>query len=148
MQFTAGVLGLAKPEFGTNEEEGPGTLGAILESIDDSFTSTRVVANYTANGAITQKEGTVTLAKTSAGAWTLADPTSGSQVGAAGDDARILVIVAKTAFAHVLTIAGGLAGGAHNTITLGGAVGDTAELQAIAGKWFLRPSINATASTV
>lgn len=145
---TAGVLGLAKPQFGTNEEEGAGTLGAILESIDTEFTTPRLVTNYAANAAITQKEGTVTISKGSAGAFSLADPVSGTQVGGVGDDGRILRIVSKTAFAHVLTIAGGIAGGALNTVTLGGAIGDTVELQAIAGKWYLRPSINATASTV
>lgn len=73
---------------------------------------------------------------------TLADPAT------PGDDGKILRIVSKTAHAHVITIAGGIAGGANNTITLGGAVGDTVELEAIAGKWYLRPSINATASHV
>jgi hypothetical protein len=145
---TAGVLGLLKPQFGTNEEEGAGTLGAILESIDTEFTTPRLVTDYAVNGAIAQKEGTVTISKGSAGAFSLADPVSGTQVGGVGDDGRILRIVSKTAFAHVITITGGLQGGALNTSTFAAAAGSTLELEAIAGKWYTRPSVGSTLSTV
>lgn len=143
MSKTTGVLQLNKPLFGTNPQ-----LGADLDALDAAITTPRTVTNYAANGAIAQKEGTVTISKGSAAAMTLADPTTGAQAGGVGDDGRDLTIVSKTAFAHVITIAGGIAGGSNNTITLGGAVGDTVSLKAIAGKWYLRPSTNATASHV
>lgn len=94
------------------------------------------------SGAITQKQGAVRLGSAGALAMTLADPTSGT------DDGKRLTLFASTAHAHVITIAGGIGAGTNNTITLGGAIGDMVELEALAGKWFLRPSINATASHV
>jgi hypothetical protein len=94
------------------------------------------------SGAIAQKQGAVRLGSAGALAMTLADPTSGT------DDGKRLTLVASTAQAHVITVTGGLAGGTNNTVTLGGAIGDMVELEAIGGKWFLRPSINATASHV
>jgi hypothetical protein len=141
MSKTTGALQLNKPLFGTNP-----LLAADLDALDAAHTSPKLVTNYAANGAIAQKEGTVTISKGSAAAMTLADPTSGSQAAGVGDDGRELTIISKTAFAHVITLAGGIAGGANHTITLGGAIGDQVALRAIAGKWYLRPSINATAS--
>jgi len=139
-------LKLAKPTHGINEIEG-NTAGVPnealnLDAIDAAIAAPYGLAAYITSVAITQKEGTVTLGSAGALAMTLAAPTSGA------DDGKKLAIVAATAHAHVITIASGLAGGALNTITLGGAIGDTAELKAIGGKWFLRASINATASTV
>jgi hypothetical protein len=92
--------------------------------------------------AITAKQGIVPLGSAGALAVTLADPTSGA------DDGKRLSIYCSTAHAHVITIAGGIAGGTNNTITFGGAIGDNVELEAIAGKWFLRGSVNATLSHV
>lgn len=141
MSKTTGVLGLNKPLFGTNP-----LLANDLDTLDAIVTGPRTVTNYAANGAIAQKEGTVTISKGSAAAMTIADPTTGAQAGGVGDDGRELRVVSKTAFAHVFTLAGGIAGGSNHTITLGGAIGDGFTLQAIAGKWYLRPSTNATAS--
>jgi hypothetical protein len=140
---TTGVLGLSKPLYGTEPQ-----IATDLDLLDAIVTAPRTSTNYPGDAAITQKEGTVTLSKGSAAAMTLADPTTGSQVGAVGDDARELTIISKTAFAHVLTIAGGLAGGSLNTITLGAAVGNLIRLKAIAGKWYLLPSTGATTSHV
>lgn len=141
MSKTTGVLQLNKPLYGTNP-----LIAADLDNLDAALTTPRTVTNYAANGAITQKEGTVTISKGSAAAMTLADPTTGTQAGAIGDDGRELHIISKTAFAHVVTLAGGIAGGANHTLTLGGAIGDMIRLKAIAGKWYLLPSVNATAS--
>lgn len=99
-------------------------------------------AALTASGAISAKQALVRLGSAGALAMTLAAPVSGT------DDGKRLTIMASTGHAHVITVAGGLAGGSLNTITLGGAIGDMCELEAIGGKWFLRPSTNATASTV
>jgi hypothetical protein len=143
MSKTTGVLGLSKPLYGTEPQ-----IAADLDLLDAIITAPRLSTNYAANAAITQKQGTVTLSKGSAAAMTLADPTTGTQVGAVGDDASELTIVSKTAFAHVITIAGGIAGGSNNTITFGGAIGDLVRFKAIAGKWYFLPSINVTASHV
>lgn len=105
-------------------------------------TQESVPAAKTASGAITEKQGAIRLGSSGALAMTLADPTTGT------DDGKRLSIFASTAHAHVITVTGGLAGGTNNTVTLGGAVGDMVELEAIAGKWFQRPSINAVASHV
>ncbi len=101
-----------------------------------------IPAAKTSSAAIAEKQGAILLGSGGALAMTLADPTSGA------DDGKRLTIFASTAHAHVITIAGGIGSGTNNTITLGGAIGDMVELEAIAGKWFLRPSINATASHV
>jgi hypothetical protein len=124
--------------------QGPLT-GAVTGDVTGNVTGgeQEPVANYSANGAISQKEGLVTISKSaSEAAMTLADP------GTPADDGKVLKIVSKTAKAHVITVAGGLAGGSLNTVTLGGAIGDLIALEAIAGKWYVLPSINATASTV
>jgi hypothetical protein len=105
-------------------------------------TQESVPAAKTTSAAISEKQGLVRLGGSGARAMTLADPTTGT------DDGKRLTLLASTAAAHVITVTGGLAGGSKNTLTLGGAVGDMAEIEAIGGKWFLRPSINATASTV
>jgi hypothetical protein len=99
-------------------------------------------AAKTTSAAITEKQGLVRLGGSGARAMTLADPTTGT------DDGKRLTLLASTAAAHVITVTGGIGAGTNNTLTLGGAVGDMAELEAIAGKWFLRPSINAVASHV
>lgn len=138
---TTGILGLSKPLYGTEPQ-----IAADLDLLDAIITGPRTLTNYAANAAITQKEGTVTISKGSAAAMTLADPVAGAQAG--GDDGKILRIVSKTAFAHVITITGGLQGGALNTSTFAGAVGSTLELEAIAGKWYTRPSVGSTLSTV
>lgn len=143
MSKTTGVLQLNKPLFGTNP-----LLGADLDALDAALTTPRTVTNYAANAAITQKHGDVTISKGSAAAMTLADPTTGSQAGGVGDDGKVLTIISKTAFAHVITLATTLLSGTNNTITFGGAIGDLVVLKAIAGKWCLMPSINATASHV
>lgn len=143
MSKTTGVLQLNKPLFGTNP-----LIGADLDTLDAAITTSRTVTNYAANAAITQKEGDVTISKGSAAAMTLADPTTGAQAAGVGDDGKELHIISKTAFAHVITVAGGIGVGTNNTVTLGGAVGDQVNFKAIAGKWYLRPSINATASHV
>jgi hypothetical protein len=101
-----------------------------------------VPAALVASAAIAQKQGAVRLGSAGALAMTLADPTTGT------DDGKRLTLVASTAHAHVITVTGGIGAGTNNTITLGGAIGDMTELEAIAGKWFIRPGINATASHV
>lgn len=83
---------------------------------------------YTVNGAITISQGIHKIAKTSAAAMTLAAP-------AAGDEGCVLVLTAATAFAHTVTVAGGLGGNAADDVLTFAKVGDTARLRAINQKW-------------
>lgn len=79
---------------------------------------------YTANGAITIMDGVHAIAKTSAAAMTLAPPT-------ADEEGIRMVIVARTAFAHTVTITEGLGGkGAAFDVITFAAVGDSIELLA------------------
>lgn len=79
---------------------------------------------YAANGALTIADGVHAITKGSAAAMTLAPP-------AAGDDGIRMVITARTAFAHTVTITEGLGGkGAAFDVMTFAAVGDTIELLA------------------
>ena len=142
---------IPKPAKGSNSEVGyfknaagaedtPARVG--LDLIDKALAAEPISAIITSAGAIAQKFGVVRVAGSAALAMTLADPTSVT------DDGKKLTIMATAAHAHVITVTGGIGAGTNNTITLGGAVGDHTQLEAIAGKWFLRPGINATASHV
>lgn len=85
-----------------------------------------------ASGAITIKDGFVVFTRAGVAAFTLADPTAGT------DDGKQLTIIATTAHAHTVTIAGGLngAGAAADVGTFGGAVGDRFSVVAYNGKWW------------
>lgn len=75
--------------------------------------------SYSADGAIAHNDGLHKLTKGSAGAYTLSAPT-------AGEEGAILYITADTAFAHVVTVTGGIGGvgAAADVGTFGGAIGD------------------------
>jgi hypothetical protein len=94
----------------------------------------------TGDGAITIAPSSVFLSKGSAAAITLAAPTSVTH------DGYIIRIVATSAFAHVITsgVDGFNAKGSSGTITLGGAIGDSATLIAKAGHWYTLGKVNAT----
>lgn len=96
----------------------------------------------TADGAIAPRQGVVPLGGAAALAVSLADPATPA------DNGKFLRLVSTVAKAHVITVTGGLSGGASNTVTLGGAIGDMLVLEAVSGKWVMQPSINATASHV
>lgn len=82
------------------------------------------VALYPANGAIAIATGVHALTKGSAGAYTLAPP-------AAADEGKRLLIVARTAFAHTVTITEGIGGkGASFDVITFAAVGDSIHLLA------------------
>lgn len=78
---------------------------------------------YTANGAIAIAEGVHAIAKTSAAVMTLAAP-------AAADEGMRMIITARTAFAHTVTVAGGLGGNAADDVITFAKVGDSIELLA------------------
>ncbi len=90
------------------------------------------VALAAGDGAIAIKSGAVIITKGSAAALTLADPTAGT------DDGKQLNIYSTTAFAHTVTIAGGLngAGAGADVGTFTAAAGNWLRLVAYNGKWY------------
>lgn len=88
-----------------------------------------------ADGAITVKQGLVKIAKTVAGvvAATLANPTDVT------DDYKRLTIVSGQAQANTVTCTGGFGGGGtgEDVCTFSGAIGDTLELLAYGGNWYI-----------
>jgi len=92
-----------------------------------------------ADGPITLRAGVVMLTKASAAAMMLAAPS-------ADDDGKILHIIAATAQAHTVTVAGGVNGGGAGADvgTFGGAVGDRVSLVAYDGKWYELGNVNVT----
>lgn len=148
MQRTTPNLELYLPNYG--EQELTGEIGgvslveanllALDEVINDTIEGNVDVVDYTASGAIAEKFGVDTLSGAGALAMTLADPITGT------DDGKILRIVAHTAHAHTVTLAGGFQGGANHKATFGGAIGDTLVVLALLGKWYFQPSINQTLS--
>jgi hypothetical protein len=96
----------------------------------------RQAQDLSANGAITLIDGIVSLSKSSAGAYTLALPAAYNSTG-------VLIIFATTAQAHVITVAGGVnASGVSNTLTFGGAIGDSITLVADNSQWYTASKIN------
>lgn len=88
-----------------------------------------------ADGAITVKQGVCKIAKTVAGvvAATLANPTDVT------DDFKRLVIISNQAQANTVTCTGGFGGGGggEDVVTFSGAIGDTVELMAHGGYWYI-----------
>lgn len=146
------ILGLVKPDADENVVSGNTATGesneaANLDIIEAALVAlgagpggARAVANYTASGAIAQKTGTVMLSGTGVQVMTLANPVSGT------DDGKTLAIVATSAHAHTVATVAGISGGANHKATFGGALGDTLNLKALGGVWYLEPSINQTLS--
>jgi hypothetical protein len=100
-----------------------------------------------ADGAITIKEGIVTVTKAGVCAMTLAAPVPGPQ-SASGDDGKILWIDSQTAQAHTLTIANGLrgAGASADLGTFTTAIGNGLGLYAHNGAWYPLPGTNTNVS--
>jgi hypothetical protein len=117
--------------------------GSRLEIVGTQVTSSAAELNLNdqsyqlldANGAITVKNGVCFIAKTVPGvvAATLADPT------ATTDDFKRLVIVSNQAQANTVTSASSFGGGGagEDVCTFSGVIGDTLELMAYGGKWYV-----------
>ena len=99
----------------------------------------------TANGAIAIKEGLSIITKASIDVLTLAKPIAGLPA-AGGDDGKVLRILSATAFAHTVTTPAAGINGAFTTLTFTGAVGNTVELVAYGGTWYVAQNFNATIS--
>lgn len=100
-----------------------------------SVSCVRPVATLAANAAIPTSSDIVKLTKGSAAAMTLAAPT-------AAQEGHEMVIVAGTAFAHVVTATGlindGVTGGAKTTMTFAAFVGAAITLIALDLKWTVK----------
>jgi hypothetical protein len=117
--------------------------GSRLEIVGTQVTSSAAELNLNdqsyqllvADGAITVKNGVCFIAKTVPGvvAATLADPT------ATTDDFKRLVIVSNQAQANTVTSASSFGGGGagEDVCTFSGVIGDTLELMAYGGKWYV-----------
>ena len=97
----------------------------------------RTIKVYTANATIAENNGVVVISKTTTAAMTLARPTAGT------DDGKRLRIVSTTGHAHVITCTGGFMPAA-STITFAGNAGDTTELRAYNGYWYIQGSATLT----
>lgn len=89
------------------------------------------IDNFTADGAVTLVAGGIAiLDKAGVGAYTLAAP--------AGNGA-VLILVAGTANAHVVTIPTANAGGGagQDVLTFGGAINDSIILVGYESKWYI-----------
>jgi hypothetical protein len=108
--------------------------GAITGTVTGAAETT-----YATSLAISPAVFTAKISKADAAADTLAAP-------GAANWPKLLLIYSSSAAAHVITVTG-LVGG--NTITLGGAIGDSVVLKAIsATEWVVFDTNNATVSTV
>ena len=91
-----------------------------------------VTTDYDADGAITISKGIAAIAKTSAAAMTIAAPTT-------AQNGLVITILARTAFAHVITFTGGtFAKGAvasYTTVTMSGYIGASVRIIADNGVW-------------
>jgi hypothetical protein len=87
---------------------------------------------YTTAGAITIKPGLSLIGSGGAIAMTLAAPTN-------SQDGMVMEITAITAQTHTITIAGGANGGstATDVCTLSGSIGDSVQVKASGGVWYL-----------
>ncbi len=113
----------------------------------DNFDTAFGVAHYTTAGAITQKEGLVTIDGTSTLAMTLAAPTAGLP-SAGGDDGRELIILSTTAHAHTVTTPANKINSADDTITFSGTLPNYQVLVANNGIWQTLGSAGVTLSEV
>ena len=94
---TAGTAKASSPVV-LNSSKGISGLGAVSA---DTLAGREVVTAYTADGAIAISSGIKTIGKSSAAAMTVAAPT-------AAQEGTVMRIVAKTAYAHVITFTGNI----------------------------------------
>ena len=100
------------------------------------------LAEYTVGGAIAL--GGVALLKTgTAGAFTLAQPAPGPQLSS-GQDGLRMRIVALDAEAYTVTTAADGINGTGDTLTASAAVGDTVDLVAFNGVWYIQKTTTGT----
>jgi hypothetical protein len=106
--------------------------GNLVDSVQDSNTV------YAVDGAITKKSHTAFLTKGSAGAYTLAVPSTAM-------NGMTIRVVGISAFAHQITGAFNAAG---TTLTLAAVAGSTATITAYNGRWYTPGALAANHGTV
>lgn len=121
------------------EEDGTITgdvTGNLTGDVTGNLTGAPVQAAtaFGSDGAVTPGIGVASLSKGSAGAYTLAAPGA-SNVG------KRLLIIASTAQAHVVTVTG--LDSTEDTLTFGGAIGDSVELYARSATLWTIVALNA-----
>lgn len=108
------------------------TVSATGGSTISGAVVTPKITAYAADGAIAVESGTAILTKGSAGAYTLAAPTT-------AQNGTQITIVAGTSFAHVVTgtnlFWAGETGGPFNKITTAAFIGSAATVVAYGGLW-------------
>jgi len=124
--------GTTSPDV-TNPNAAIALLAAALVTVDGSHNN---VQKLTAAGAITIKSGTAFLNTGTAGAITLAAPAAGLPA-AGGNDGQRLAIIALDAFAYTVTTPANKINGADDTATWTAAVGNSIELVAYNGVWYV-----------
>jgi hypothetical protein len=111
-----------------------GTLTTTGAATIASAVVTPKITAYAADGAIVVESGVAVLTKGSAGAYTLAAPTT-------AQNGTQITIVAGTSFAHVVTgtnlFWAGETGGPFNKITTAAFIGSAATVVAYGGLWFV-----------
>lgn len=109
--------------------------GVVTSSAAELNLTDQQTQTLAADGAITVKNGVCVISKTVPGvvAATLADPVAGI------DDFKRLTIINGTAHASTVTSASSFGGGGagEDVATFSGVVGDTLNLLAYGGKWYI-----------
>ncbi len=107
--------------------------GVTATAAEINTAADKEAQTLTADGAITAKNGIVKLNKAGVLAATLANPTDVT------DDFKRLHIVSLTAQAHTVTVTGGFGNGGtgEDVATFSGQIGDSLEVMAHGGKWYL-----------
>ncbi|MCU1326664.1 MAG: hypothetical protein JWN34_2034 [Bryobacterales bacterium] len=105
--------------------------GGVAKAVDDK--DSYQIAS--ASGAISVKEGTVSITKAGVAALTLVAPTAGLP-SAGGDDGKVLRIVSETANAHTITTPAAGINGNKNINTFSATLPNACEFVARNGTWW------------
>ena len=104
----------------------------------------KTIKVYAADATIAEKNARIIITKASICALTLARPTAGTpETG--GDDGKKLKITSASAYQHTITCTGGFMPAA-TTITLAGNAGDSVDLTAYNGYWYIGNTTTVTGS--
>ena len=126
----------------TNPAEFPERQTSLQVAVQLDEANNLAVAEYTVAGAIALG-GTALLKTGAASAMTLAQPVPGAQ-SASGNDGMRMRIVALDAEAYTVTTAADGINGTGDTLTASAAVGDTVDLVAFNGIWYIAKTTTGT----
>lgn len=126
----------------TNPAQFPDRLTELQIAVQSDEANNLALAEYTAAGAIALG-GTALLKAGTAAAMTLAQPIAGAQ-SASGNDGMRMRIVALDGEAYTVTTAADGINGTDDTLTSAAGVGDTVELVAFNGIWYVSKTTTGT----